>query len=77
MTGTLRQYRRRGLARLCKLATIRWAVGHEIEKLMTSNDGQNEAMLGLNRELGYRPFATWAKYARETPAAPAPAAPGS
>jgi GNAT superfamily N-acetyltransferase len=77
MTGTLRLYRRRGLARLCKLATIRWAIEHGIERLMTSNDGQNEAMLGLNRELGYRPFATWAKYARETAAAPAPAAPGS
>ena len=77
MTGTAREYRRRGLARMCKLATIRWAIEHGIERLMTSNDGQNEAMLGLNRELGYRPFARWAKYARETGAGPAPAAPGS
>jgi GNAT superfamily N-acetyltransferase len=69
MTGTLPEYRRRGLARLCKLATIRWAIENGIERLMTSNDGQNEAMLGLNRELSYRPFVTWAKYARETGAA--------
>lgn len=68
MTGTLPRYRRRGLARLCKLATIRWAIENGIERLMTSNDGQNEAMLGLNRELGYRPFVTWVKYARETSA---------
>ena len=57
MTGTLTRYRRRGLARLAKLACIRWAAASGIEQMVTGNDGENSAMLALNQSLGYRPVA--------------------
>lgn len=64
MTGTLRDYRRRGLARLAKMATIRWAVENGITALLTGNDSTNADMLALNEHLGYRPLrpaAQWSK----------------
>ena len=54
MTGTLPEFRGRGLARLAKLAGIRWARDAGLRELATDNDGENAAMLGLNRSLGYR-----------------------
>lgn len=56
MTGTLPAYRRRGLARLAKLGTVRWAAANGIETMLTGND-DNAGMLALNRSLGYRPLA--------------------
>ena len=56
MTGTAPEFRRRGLARLVKLASIRWAAGAGIRSFSTGNDLENAAMLALNRELGYRPL---------------------
>jgi GNAT superfamily N-acetyltransferase len=64
MTGTLPEYRRRGLARLAKLAAIRWCAENGIERLLTGNDTTNAPMLALNRELGYRPTFSWKHYAR-------------
>jgi GNAT superfamily N-acetyltransferase len=55
MTGTHPDFRRRGLARLAKEATIRWAEAAGIRTLMTSNDTTNADMLALNEHLGYRP----------------------
>ncbi|MDQ3867915.1 MAG: GNAT family N-acetyltransferase, partial [Actinomycetota bacterium] len=54
MTGTLPDFRGRGLARLAKLATVRWARAQGIRELVTENDYENEAMRALNRSLGYR-----------------------
>jgi GNAT superfamily N-acetyltransferase len=54
MTGTLPQFRGRGLARLAKLATVRWARAQGIRELVTENDYENAAMRGLNKSLGYR-----------------------
>lgn len=56
MTGTAPAFRRRGLARLVKLATIRWAADAGIRAISTGNDAENAGMLALNRELGYRPL---------------------
>jgi GNAT superfamily N-acetyltransferase len=53
-TATLPQLRSRGLARLAKLATIRWAAAHDLAELLTGNDPDNLHMLGLNRRLGYQ-----------------------
>jgi GNAT superfamily N-acetyltransferase len=64
LTGTLRAYRRRGLARLAKLAVLRWCAEHGITRLATGNDSTNAAMLAINDELGFRPFAVeteWVK----------------
>jgi GNAT superfamily N-acetyltransferase len=63
LTGTARAYRRRGLARAAKLATIRWAAEHGIERVATSNDSTNVGMLAINDELGYLPWLTWQEYA--------------
>jgi GNAT superfamily N-acetyltransferase len=53
-TATLPQLRGRGLARLAKLTTIRWAAGHGIAGIVTGNDPNNLPMRELNRRLGYR-----------------------
>jgi GNAT superfamily N-acetyltransferase len=53
-TATLPDLRGRGLARLAKLATIRWARNAGIRGIVTANDAGNVAMLALNERLGYR-----------------------
>jgi len=62
MTGTLRDYRRRGLARLVKMATIRWAAENGITAIYTGNDSTNADMLALNEHLGYRRTTTGTTY---------------
>lgn len=57
MTGTLREYRGRGLARLVKLSALRWAAENGVVDLWTGNDETNTAMLAVNERLGYRPRA--------------------
>lgn len=58
LTGTRRDYRGRGLARLAKQATIHWAAEAGLRFLATSNDGTNAPMLALNERLGYAPRTT-------------------
>jgi len=65
MTGTLHEFRRRGLARLAKLATIRWAAENDIAAMQTGNAHENAAMLALNAGLGYRPVQTETHYLRD------------
>jgi GNAT superfamily N-acetyltransferase len=65
LTGTLVAYRRRGLARLVKLASIQWAKEHGYERILTGNAETNEAMLGLNVSLGYEPVERETHYVRE------------
>ncbi len=64
MTGTLPAHRHRGLGRLVKLATIRWAVRNRISAVYTSNDSTNADMLALNEHLGYRPLPGHTSYVR-------------
>ena len=52
MTGTLPEFRRRGLARLAKLATIRWAAENGVEWMLTANAEANTGMRALNESLG-------------------------
>ncbi len=65
MTGTRADLRRRGLARLAKLATIAWARENGLAAIQTSTDGENAAMLRLNESLGYRPVAVETEYLLE------------
>ncbi len=65
LTGTTRAYRRRGLARLAKLAVIRSGTQQGIVRLATGNDSTNAAMLALNTELGFRPFANGTQWAKQ------------
>lgn len=65
MTGTHRDHRRRGLARLAKLASIEWAKSQGYEQIVTGCDQDNAAMLHLNRSLGYRRVAVETEYLLE------------
>jgi GNAT superfamily N-acetyltransferase len=65
MTGTLPEFRRRGLARLAKLATIRWAVAQGLTRVVTGNAEANVGILRLNESLGYRPVKTETHFVRE------------
>lgn len=69
MTGTLRAYRHRGLARLVKLASIQWLAGHGVTALFTDNDTENHDMLALNEHLGYRPLLVIQEWTRSDPGA--------
>ena len=64
MTATLPEFRRRGLARLAKLASLRWAAELGVTSVLTSNDRENPAMLALNDELGYRPLVVRGLFVR-------------
>ena len=58
MTGTLPTARGRGLGLLAKQHTLAKAARAGIERCFAGNDGDNVAMLGINRRLGYQPFAS-------------------
>ena len=53
MTGVRRDARRRGLATQLKRAAIRYAQLQHAPSLRTINDSPNQAMLALNRKLGF------------------------
>ncbi len=65
LTGTLPEFRGRGLARLAKEAAIHWAAEAGLEYLITSNDNTNSPMLGLNERLGYERRTTLIELAKE------------
>jgi len=64
LTGTARAYRRRGLARLAKLAVVRRCAAVGISRLMTENDSENTGMLAINDELGFRPQAVMTEWVK-------------
>ena len=67
MTGTLPEFRGRGLARLAKLATIRWAAENGLRTIYTGNDSENAPMLALNRSLGYEVQHRRVFFAKDAP----------
>jgi GNAT superfamily N-acetyltransferase len=56
MTGTLRAYRGRGLARLAKHRSLLRAAQAGITLALTGNHDANAPMLAINASLGYRPL---------------------
>jgi GNAT superfamily N-acetyltransferase len=64
MTGTHRHHRRRGLARLAKLAAIAWAQEQGLDAILTGNDEENAGIVRLNESLGYRVAAVETEYLR-------------
>jgi GNAT superfamily N-acetyltransferase len=64
MTGTLQTYRRRGLAHLVKLASIRRLGERGVTALYTDNDTENHDMLALNEHLGFRPLTIFDLWTR-------------
>jgi GNAT superfamily N-acetyltransferase len=64
MTGTLRDYRGRGLAQLVKRATLVNAAERGIVLVSTQNDETNGPMLRVNEKLGYRPIGSTLSWSR-------------
>jgi GNAT superfamily N-acetyltransferase len=63
-TGTVPEYRGRGLGLVAKLASIQWAVANGITQMATSNDETNAPMLAINRRLGYKPAGRRVEFSR-------------
>lgn len=59
LTGTVPEFRRRGLAKLAKMVAIRWCIDNGIEVIYTDNDSTNADMLAINEHLGYEPRPGW------------------
>ena len=64
-TGTLPEYRGRGLARLVKLAVVRRLNELGVSRLLAYNHDENAAMLAVNDRLGFRPVVTQYFYVLE------------
>lgn len=54
--GVEREYRGRGIARLLKLHTVRWAAQNGVDFLYTGNDIDNPRMYDINVRMGYKPL---------------------
>jgi len=54
LTAVRRGWRRRGIATAAKRAVLAWAAGACYREIVTWTQGGNEAMIALNRSLGYR-----------------------
>jgi GNAT superfamily N-acetyltransferase len=66
-TGTLPDYRGRGLARLAKRESLARAAALGLTAVYTGNDISNAPMLAINRSLGYQPCSTMCTWAKELP----------
>ncbi|MEU7280560.1 GNAT family N-acetyltransferase [Streptomyces sp. NPDC045431] len=64
MTGTLRAFRGRGLAKLAKTDSLRRARAAGFTDAYTSNDGENGPMLAINKWFGYEICATEVRHVR-------------
>jgi GNAT superfamily N-acetyltransferase len=53
MTAVLPEHRRQGIGLALKLATIRHARQHSLNRIQTSNSSSRDAMIQLNLKLGY------------------------
>lgn len=53
-TGTLREFRGRGIATELKRRTVAYAQAHGYLSIRTSNDSLNQPMWAINRRLGYQ-----------------------
>jgi GNAT superfamily N-acetyltransferase len=65
MTGVVRDWRGRGLARWLKLHTLRWALECNAPEIRTFNDAVNDAILGINRSLGFRMASVEVRYRKD------------
>ena len=63
-TGTLPEFRGRGLATLAKRASLTRAAELGVTAVYTGNDVTNAPMQAINRKLGYTPCSTMLSWAR-------------
>jgi GNAT superfamily N-acetyltransferase len=66
MTGVVRAWRGRGIARWLKLHALRVALELRARELRTWNDESNAPMRGLNRALGFTPHLIDCRWRKET-----------
>ncbi|MER7112806.1 GNAT family N-acetyltransferase [Streptomyces sp. NPDC000229] len=64
MTGTVRAYRGRGLAKLAKTDSLRRARAAGCTDAFTNNDAENGPMLAVNKWFGYEICATEVRHVR-------------
>lgn len=64
-TGTLREFRGRGLGFAAKAASLHWAGANGVRYISTINDETNAPMLAINDRLGYKPAGRRVEYVRE------------
>lgn len=62
MTGVLREYRGRGIAKALKIAAMQKLHAQGGGLIKTYNDAPNKAMLTMNQELGFKRVATVYRY---------------
>ncbi|MGW0758078.1 GNAT family N-acetyltransferase [Streptomyces sp. NPDC002814] len=65
MTGTARDFRGRGLAKLAKNDSLHRARAAGLTEAFTGNDTGNDPMLAINKWFGYEICATEVRYVRE------------
>lgn len=65
ITGTHREYRRRGIAMAIKVASIARAKELGFRDLRTGNESTNRGMLSINERLGFRKLPVWITFVRK------------
>ncbi|MFD7786295.1 GNAT family N-acetyltransferase [Streptomyces nojiriensis] len=65
MTGTVRAFRGRGLAKLAKTASLHRARAAGYTEAFTGNDAGNDPMLAINEWFGYEICATETRYTKK------------
>jgi GNAT superfamily N-acetyltransferase len=64
-TGTLRAWRKRGMATALKVAALSWAKEQGAPFVYTTNEIGNTGMLGINARLGFVRHAGWVHLVKE------------
>jgi len=70
LTGTLPEYRGRGIAMALKLKAIEWAKAQGYTTLKTWNNVLNEGMLAINTRLGFERQPAWIVFKKDLEANP-------
>jgi GNAT superfamily N-acetyltransferase len=65
LTGTRRDYRRKGLALALKLRAMEFAKEYGTPELRTGNEQNNQAMLAINERMGFVKQPAWIDFIRE------------
>jgi mycothiol synthase len=64
LTGTRRDYRRKGLALALKLKSVQFAKHYGTTELRTGNESNNRAMLSINEAMGFVKQPIWTEYVK-------------